>query len=743
MPSLSKQITSLSLVLAAALVIVLGSFGWWAASRIDDRSMARETRAVQTGLEEIAERLPIEQDSSAIWDDAVTNLRSNDEAWIAENLAEWMSEYFGHNRVYILDSDNRLVRAVANGKLVSPAMFETDQAAIAPLVGALRAQMALASKGLANSTEAVTGMGEEDFAVLGDGTPAIVSVRPIVPSTDAVPQTSGTEYLHISIRFIDGSVTAAISEKFEVNELAFERVARSDGDRIASPVLSADGRIVGFFTWTPDEPAYQLIRETGPAVAAGVTLAALAVFLLLRRLQRTSVQLENSKAHASFLAFHDALTKIPNRALFEDRLEQALANMRRNGSKLALHFIDLDRFKHVNDTLGHPAGDDLIRKAASRLTDLVDDIDTVARLGGDEFAIIQFAVADTSEALALSQKIVDSLALAFDLNGGQVHVGASVGVVVTSNMATQAEDLMRHADIALYEAKAGGRGKFELFADNLGEAVRDKRLLETDLREALNTGEGLHLVYQPLLDTRAGEIAGVEALVRWQHPSRGRMSPAEFIELAEERGLIDQLGMWVMREACRFAASSSVPWVAVNVSPIQFRDEHFARRVFNLLAETGLPPKRLEIEVTEGLLLQNSPVVQSTLMLLRAKGIRVALDDFGTGYSSITYLRNHGVDKLKIDRSFTAQLGQNEEIDSIVRSIIDLGRAMRIVVAAEGVETEDQRELLSEMGCNQLQGFLLSRPLTPEKLELMLQRWLPSRRADRDGHDDRRLGGAR
>jgi diguanylate cyclase (GGDEF)-like protein len=720
MSSLSKQITSLSIVLVAGLVLGLGAFGWWAASRIDDRSIARETRAVQTGLREIAERIPVEQDSSAIWDDSVRNLRANDQAWIAENLADWMSEYFGHDRVYILDGTNQLVRAAAAGKPASDSMFAVDKPTVTRFANALRAKMAIASAGMDDSTTAVTGMGEEDYTILDDGRPAIISVRPIVPASNAVMQTPGTEFLHVSIRFIDSELSKTISDKFEVSNLAFDRTARSDGDRIAEPVLSADDSVIGFFTWTPAEPAYQLISETGPAVAVSVVLATLAAFLLLGRLRRTSVQLEVSKAEASFLAFHDPLTKIANRALFEDRLEQALANMRRKGSRLALHFVDLDRFKNVNDTLGHPAGDELIRQAAGRLSALVREVDTVARLGGDEFAVIEFEITDPLEAEALSQRIVDSLDTPFKVDGTEARIGASVGVVVTSDREAKAVDLMRQADISLYEAKGSGRGKFQLFAEDLGEAVSERRSLEVDLRQALATGTGLELVYQPIFDAQSGRIAGAEALVRWEHSIRGRLSPAMFIGLAEERGLIDQLGLWVMREACRFAASSKLPWVAVNVSPLQFRDDHFAEKVFTLLAEVGLPAKRLEIEITEGLLLQNSPAIQSTLMLLRAKGIRVALDDFGTGYSSITYLRNHGVDKLKIDQSFTAQLGQDAEIDSIVRSIIDLGRAMHMAVTAEGVETEHQRALLEAMGCDQLQGYLLSRPVTSEKLVSVL-----------------------
>lgn len=718
--SLSRQITYLSIAFAVTLVAVLGSFGWWAASRIDDRSIARETRAVNAGLHEIALRLPVEQDSSAIWDDAVVNLRVGNEPWIAENLAEWMSEFFGHDRVYLLDPANRPIRAVENGQKVELSSFDRDRSAIEPLVNALRLEMAQASAGLEDSTQAITGLGLEDLVVLSNGMAAIISVRPIVPGTDAVQQAPGTEYLHVSMRVIDQAMADEIGRKFEVPHLSFERSAQTDDERLASPILSDDGRIIGFFTWIPEEPAYELIRDTAPALGGGVALAALAVALLLGRLRRTSTLLEDSKAQASFLAFHDPLTGIPNRALFEDRLDQALANMRHGGSKLALHYIDLDRFKHVNDTLGHPAGDELIRQSAKRLTELVDEVDTVARLGGDEFAIIQFETSDTAAALALSQTIVTAFESSFNLVGQEVRVGASVGTVVTADANARADELMRQADIALYEAKDSGRGRYQLFAGELDQAVRERRALEMDLRAALASGQGLELAYQPIFQTRSGSVAGAEALVRWQHPIRGRLSPDTFISLAEERGLINQLGLWVMRQACQFTASSALPWVAVNVSPNQFRDEQFADHVFQILDETCLQPKRLEIEITEGLLLQNSPLVQSTLLRLRARGIRIALDDFGTGYSSISYLRSHGMDKLKIDQSFTAKLGQDAEIDSIVKSIIDLARAMHMLVTAEGVETEEQRNLLDLMGCDQLQGFLLSRPLTADAMQQAL-----------------------
>ncbi len=356
----------------------------------------------------------------------------------------------------------------------------------------------------------------------------------------------------------------------------------------------------------------------------------------------------------------------------------------------------------------------MIRQAAKRLCDLVEEVDTVARLGGDEFAVIQFETTHPA-AEEMSQRIVAALEEPFELDGHTARCGGSVGVVVT-DASQSPEEILRQADIALYEAKGNGRGRAQLFAGELGDAVRERRMLELDLRMALLNDTGLELVYQPIFEASTGEMAGAEALVRWEHATRGRMSPATFIPLAEERGLIDMLGFWVMRQACAYAVATGLPWVAVNVSPVQFRDERFAERVFEILAETGLKPKRLELEITEGLLLQNSPMVQETLRHLRASGIRVALDDFGTGYSSISYLRNHGVDKLKIDQSFTAQLGKDAEIESIMRSIIDLGRAMHMKVTAEGVETEQQQQMLQEMGCNQLQGYLLSRPLTSERL---------------------------
>ncbi|HEY9012578.1 MAG TPA: bifunctional diguanylate cyclase/phosphodiesterase [Devosia sp.] len=713
----SRQVSFISATIALLIVTMVGLFGWWAAERIDARSIDSQRRSVNSGVTELGERVVVEQDSSAVWDDAVINLRERNDPWLAENLAEWVSSYFGHDKVYLLDPDDRVIRAVANGERVPDEAYEGDRTAIDPLVRELRRQMAQASKGLADSTKAISGLGVLDRVALDHGQVGIVSVRPVIPGTPLVHQAPGEEYLHVSIRLLDADVSERLAKRFDLDGLVFERAKSPGSDHVSTPVLSESGRIMGFYTWWPYRPAVQLLRETAPATVGAAVLVGLVVFALMRRLRRTSAQLEVSERRAKYLAFHDALAAIPNRALFEDRLERALASRRRTRAPLVLHFIDVDRFKHVNDTLGHAAGDELIRQTAQRLRVLVSDADTVARIGGDEFAILQVDVRDVEEALQLSARIVEELGRPFELDGHCAQVGASVGLAMADGPDINAEDLMRHADLALYEAKANGRGRYQLFAGELDTAVKERRALELELRTALVDGTGLELVYQPIFDTHGAELLGAEALVRWTSPTRGRLAPDMFISLAEERGLIDQLGLWVLRNACAYASSASVPWVAVNVSPIQFRGEHFADQVLEVLRETGLPAARLELEITEGLLLQNAPNVQQALRKLRAAGLRIALDDFGTGYSSISYLRTYGVDKLKIDRSYIGQLGQDAEVDHIVRCIIELARAMNMKVTAEGVETERQQILLHHMACDQLQGYLLSRPVTAELLE--------------------------
>lgn len=702
------------------LTALVGGFGWWVADRIDARAISQQLRSINTGISELGDRVAVEQDSSAVWDDSVINLRANNDAWLEENLAEWMSSYFGHDRIYLLDPDDQPIRSVANGERLPNEGYEADRRAIEPLVLELRHQMAAASVGKDDSTEAISGMGVLDRALLSGDQVGIVSVRPVIPGTAQLAQAPGDEYIHVSVRLLDGDVIKRLSDRYDIDQLAFALTQPAASDVVYSPVLNRAGRILGFFTLKPYRPALQLLQDTAPLSVGSGAIAGLIVLALLSRLRRTSAELQVSEQRARYLAFHDPLAAIPNRALFEDRLQQALSNRRKGRAPVALHFIDLDRFKQVNDTLGHPAGDELIREVARRLAAVASAGDTVARIGGDEFAILQIDVDDGDDAMGLGNRVVAELARPFDLSGHQVSIGGSVGVAVTGPDGAVPEDLMRRADVALYEAKSRGRGRCELFAGELDHAVKERRTLELALRGALAGEPGLELAYQPIYDTRSRKLVGAEALVRWNSLAHGRLSPDKFIPLAEERGLIDQLGLWVLSEACTFAAQTSLPWIAVNVSPLQFKNDRFPEQVFSVLGQTGLEARRLELEITEGLLLQNAPSVQEALRRLRASGIRVALDDFGTGYSSISYLRTYGVDKLKIDRSYVGQLGDDRQIDDIVKCIIDLGAAMNMRVTAEGVETERQQIILHRMGCDQLQGYLLSRPVPRERLLAIL-----------------------
>jgi GGDEF domain-containing protein/sensor domain CHASE-containing protein len=392
-----------------AVIVGAVSFGWWAADRIDSASVDQQRRALSIGLQEVADRIPVEQDSSAVWDDAVLNVRADNDAWLAENLAEWVSEYFGHDEVYILDSTDRATRSVLAGQHVADGQYEERREAIEPLVKDLRRQMAAASDGEADSTEHIKGLGALDDIAFANGDVGIVSVRPIIPSTPRLTQAAGTEYLLISVRLFDQALADDISREYALSDLTFKATATTGNDRASSPVLDRAGRIQGFFTWIPNRPAMALIGSLEPALIGTAVLVLGALGFFAWRLRRTSELLVESEGNAAFLAFHDALTRLPNRALFTDRLSQAIAGWRHSGEKFALHVVDLDRFKRVNDSLGHPAGDELMRQVAQRLSKLINEVDTAARIGGDEFAVVQRNIRDVAEAIGLSQRIVAAM----------------------------------------------------------------------------------------------------------------------------------------------------------------------------------------------------------------------------------------------------------------------------------------------------------------------------------------------
>ena len=419
---------------------------------------------------------------------------------------------------------------------------------------------------------------------------------------------------------------------------------------------------------------------------------------------------QRAQAQITHMARHDALTNLPNRTLFREQLEQAL-RLAKRGDKFAVLCLDLDHFKDINDSLGHPIGDALLMEVGRRLSSCVSEGDTVARLGGDEFVIVQFCGSDeSSPAVSLASRIVEAISEPYHIGGHQLVIGVSVGISLAPDDGKNPDELLKKADLALYRAKADGRGTYRFFETGMDARAQARRLLELDMRAALPRGE-FEMHYQPIRDVAADRIVACEALVRWRHPLRGLIPPGNFIPLAEETGLIVQIGEWVLRTACRDAAA----WpddigVAVNLSPVQFKNPNLMAHVLDSLAQSGLPAHRLELEITESVLLQNSEATLATLHALRGSGVRIALDDFGTGYSSLSYLRSFPFDKIKIDRSFVEDVTSRNDSLAIVRAVTGLGRSLGIATTAEGVETPAQLELLRREGCTQAQGYLFSKP---------------------------------
>ncbi|WP_455989467.1 bifunctional diguanylate cyclase/phosphodiesterase [Methylorubrum extorquens] len=462
-----------------------------------------------------------------------------------------------------------------------------------------------------------------------------------------------------------------------------------------------------------EERDSELIAADGQALPVRV----LRKDVLLGRERQTVVAIRDQRerlhteARMRTLAFTDALTGLPNRARLGDVLAHQSAVLRESGRGFAVLMLDLDRFKFVNDVLGHGMGDVLLHKVAERLRSVLSTDDVAGRLGGDEFAVLVLGTQKEGEPERLAARIVEMMDRPFLLDGQLVNVGASVGLAIAPRDGTDPEQLLRNADLALYQAKAEGKARFKVFEPALAERVEARRTLETDMRRALEAGE-FEVHYQPLVDARSGQITAAEALVRWRHPQRGLVSPADFIPFAEETGIIVQLGAWVLRTACLEAMC----WpeeikIAVNLSPVQFRDDRLIETVEGILQATGLPAGRLELEITEGVMLDDEERTMRMLSRLKAVGVSLSMDDFGTGYSSLSYLRRFPFDKIKVDRSFVRLLPADAESAAIVRAIITMGSCLGMTTTVEGVETAEQYAFVASERCTQVQGYHVSRPL--------------------------------
>jgi diguanylate cyclase (GGDEF)-like protein len=685
----------------AALII-------WSGQEIDRSALDRQTQRIQHILDSQLQQLPHDQQSVVIWDAALAAIGKRDLDWIDSNIGSWMHSFFGHDESDILLPDNSVVYVSRSGDRVAPESFDDHATFLLPIVEEVRA---LARSGYADVPPHVA-----DFAIVG-GNPAIISAVPVVSDSGNVLVRAGQEPILVSVIYLDAGFELELVSKYLVDVGRFATVATTPG-YASIPITNRSGRIVAFFEWQPDRPGSELLNRTAPALVAAFLVISLILAVLLNRLWRSSTAMETNRLDAERIAAEDVLTGLPNRLSFELRFERLLAEPRQRHRPIGLLMMDLDRFKQVNDTFGHHAGDELIKSVGHRLRKLLSPGDVLARLGGDEFAIL--CRRTEPEVAALSAAVIEAISVPFRLESSEAFVGVSIGVVIAAPGDTDRNELARKADIALYEAKSAGRNRAVVYLETMNDAVQSRHSVEADLRDALKQTDQLWVAFQPLFGRKDGQIVGAEALVRWTHPHLGHVSPARFVAIAEGSGLIEPLGEFVLRQACAVGARWPGHTIAVNISPVQLRNPHFPDLVFKALEESGMRAEDLEIEITESILLDDENTIATSINAFREAGIQIALDDFGTGYSSLNYLKRYPVDRIKIDRSFIKQLDIGGPSNAIVQAMVTLAHALGIQVTAEGVETSEQHRTLLAMGCNTFQGYLMSPPLTAARIEQMI-----------------------
>ncbi len=674
----------------------------------DEASREQSTRSVAAALDASRQVLETTVNDYAAWGDAYRHLHANfDLSWAydQQNLGETLYSRFGFEYVLVIAPDGETVYSVTEGAL-------SDAAVKAPLEGGLDALIAQARRAGEDETEVVYGV------LTAGGEPVLAAAGALStggdPTVAAVP---GPASILVFADRLTPENLATMGEAMFVPGLRSAPAGTAQPGTASMALERVDGSQGPDLRWDPPTPGRAMIYAVVPwLVVAALGLAAFTGAVIRHGARAASLvedatrRLAEAHEQATHLALHDPVTGLPNRTMLARALGERLSSP--NRAFLVL-FLDLDRFKPINDSLGHDAGDRVLREVAVRLRDAVAKHDLVARVGGDEFVIIR-SPAGEAEIGTFCTRLIGSISAPIPYEGSEVFVGASIGISLAPDDADTPEELVRKADIALYQAKRDGRGTYRFFADEMNERILQRRRLELDLRRALERRE-LTLNYQPRVNAFSLQVVSCEALLRWHHPERGTVPPSVFIPLAEETGLIVPIGEWVLKTACAEAARWAAGiGVSVNVSPTQFRDPAFVHLVAETLRQTGLAADRLELEVTEGVLLENVDEARETMFSLRDMGVRLAIDDFGTGYSSIGYLRTFPFNTIKIDRQFIGGLGNTGDSRAIVRAIVGLGQALGMSVTAEGVETAAQLELLQAEHCEELQGYLIAMPLTDE-----------------------------
>jgi diguanylate cyclase (GGDEF)-like protein len=629
---------------------------------------------------------------------------------------------FDHDFILVTDGNGRLVHTIGNSNAAFLDVPPVLLAEIAPMVAFLHGRAVKPPRRVAWLTEPATSAGGAVafLQTFSNRVTAIVSIA--LDPDDRFRPAGENPAAVLALLVIDETMLTELGNRLllaNLRKVADEPLPAGDQ---TYDVHDEVGQSVARFAWTPQRPAAQVLHSVIPFIAIAVIGFAVLTALVLRHMRRSAAEIAEAESRMRHLALHDPLSGLPNRIYFGNELESTIVKVRGGAAPAAVFYIDLDHFKDVNDTLGHSVGDELICNVTQRLAQSLRGSDIVARLGGDEFAVITTAGPDQATLHSIARRIIVTLCAPYLIDGNPIVIGASIGIAfINSNSSDSATDILRYADMALYRAKNEGRNRACIYDTVMDADLSRRKQLEQELRDAIDN-DRLDVAYQPIVNTSGEKIVGVEALVRWSHPERGFISPIEFIPLAEHSGLIIQLGEWVLRRACRDGSSWPGLSVAVNVSPVQFRQADFVDVVECVLADTGFDAKRLELELTESTLIGNVEIAESAMLRLKALGVRLALDDFGTGYSSLLYLRRFPFDKLKIDRSFVRSIERTADAAAIVHAIVSLGRGLGMKVTAEGVENAEQHLFLRAAGVHFMQGFRFGKPCSAAEIGECLSR---------------------
>jgi diguanylate cyclase (GGDEF)-like protein len=729
---------ALGAVAAAQLIGTLITF----ARQSDQAVQRREQAVVENGLRARMAEIGQLVVTEAVWDEAVRHLdNSFDKDWAHDNIGEFFNVTDGFEFAYVVDRDDAALYGMEQGRDVAPAKYKkTIAPATANLIAKVRADEAERAKTKRLSPDISSTPIQASAMKLLDGRLFVLTATLVQPDFGKSKISGPRAPVIVTGDEIDQPFINEFANRYLLDRAHLhEAGAKLEPDQAHVGIRDETGAYIATLDWAPQRPGAILLKALAPWSIAIMIGLGLLFHALSRRVQRATQSLMESEARATHIALHDVMTGIPNRAKVEQRLTLAAAQLRKGGEAFAVHCIDLDRFKELNDTYGHLVGDELLRAAANRLKEACGPGDLCARLGGDEFAIIQ-SPATRASAESLAAHLVEAMGMPFDLSVGAKQIGCSIGVAMAEEYASEPMEYLRQADLALYQAKENGRGAYCLFASEMDLAMRTRRLLQEDLRKALDAGE-LSMVYQPQVN-KFGKILGLEALARWTHAEHGPISPSVFVPLAEECGLIVPLGEFTLRRVFEDSRQWPDMKIAINVSATQIQTNDFVARVEDIIAKTDADPKRFELELTEGVLVDDDDRTRKTLNELRALGFSLALDDFGTGYSSLSYLQRFPISKIKIDRSFVTNLGADGESGEVIAAIVKLARALNLSVIAEGVETPEQWLRVQESGCTEIQGFVASKPVGPESITDLLISGAVHKRADGARADVQPMTGA-